>query len=199
MRSSRLGDKTIYVGASELRPRAGGRSKFDRAQTVASPPKKTMNGVSAPGTCRCDGRWIPACGCVARLTRPRPFPRKLPPRGPGRVSSYLGASNAEKMSKCSTGPSSLPQRVSLLPDRPAPQISPMPVGPLLSNNSRNRLQLRTYLRARLRIRIQPPIRRRHRWFLQTVQVPPPNSGMADSLDEAKAAFAKRYAEVKKAR
>jgi hypothetical protein len=23
---------------------------------------------------------------------PRPFPRKLPPRGPGRVSSYLGAS-----------------------------------------------------------------------------------------------------------
>jgi hypothetical protein len=73
------------------------------------------------------------------------------------------------------------------------------VGPLLSNNSRNRLQLRTYLRARLRIRIQPPIRRRHRWFLQTVQVPPPNSGMADSLDEAKAAFAKRYAEVKKAR
>jgi hypothetical protein len=75
----------------------------------------------------------------------------------------------------------------------------MPVGPLLSNNNRNRLQLRTYLRARLRIRIQPPIRGRHRWFLQTVQVQPPNSGMADSLDEAKAAFAKRYAEVKKAR
>ncbi len=37
------------------------------------------------------------------------------------------------------------------------------------------------------------------WFLQTVPAPPPNSGVADTLDEAKAAFAKRYAEVKKAR
>jgi hypothetical protein len=35
-----------------------------------------------------------------------------------------------------------------------------------------------------------------RWFLQTVPAPPPNSGVADTLDEAKAAFKKRYAEVK---
>jgi hypothetical protein len=34
-----------------------------------------------------------------------------------------------------------------------------------------------------------------RWFLQTVPAPPPNSGMADTLDEAKAAIAKRYREV----
>jgi hypothetical protein len=34
-----------------------------------------------------------------------------------------------------------------------------------------------------------------RWFLQTVPAPPPYSGMADTLDEAKAAFAKRYAEI----
>jgi hypothetical protein len=33
------------------------------------------------------------------------------------------------------------------------------------------------------------------WLLQTVPAPPPNSGMADTLDEAKAAFAKRYAEI----
>ncbi len=34
-----------------------------------------------------------------------------------------------------------------------------------------------------------------RWFLQTAPAPPPNSRMADTLDEAKAAFAKRYAEI----
>jgi hypothetical protein len=34
-----------------------------------------------------------------------------------------------------------------------------------------------------------------RWFLQT-EPAPPNSGMADTLDEAKAEFKKRYAEVK---
>ncbi len=34
------------------------------------------------------------------------------------------------------------------------------------------------------------------WFLQTTPAPPPNSGTADTLDEAKAAFKKRYAEVK---
>jgi hypothetical protein len=33
------------------------------------------------------------------------------------------------------------------------------------------------------------------WFLQTVPAPAPNSGMADTLDEAKAAIARRYAEV----
>jgi hypothetical protein len=44
------------------------------------------------------------------------------------------------------------------------------------------------------------------WFLQYISgappggpIPPPNQGMADSLDEAKTAFAKRYDEVKKAR
>jgi hypothetical protein len=35
------------------------------------------------------------------------------------------------------------------------------------------------------------------WFLQTVPAPPPNQGMADTLDEAKAALAKPYEEVKK--
>ena len=35
------------------------------------------------------------------------------------------------------------------------------------------------------------------WLLQTVPAPPPNSGMADALDEAKAAFAKRYEEVRR--
>ena len=34
-----------------------------------------------------------------------------------------------------------------------------------------------------------------RLFPQTVPAPPPNSGMADTLDEAKATFAKRYAEI----
>jgi len=43
-----------------------------------------------------------------------------------------------------------------------------------------------------------------RWFLQCIPeagpgrpIPPPNQGMADTLDEAKAAFAKRYEEVKR--
>ena len=35
------------------------------------------------------------------------------------------------------------------------------------------------------------------WFLQVVRAPPPNHGIADTLDEAKAAFAKRYEEVKR--
>jgi hypothetical protein len=42
------------------------------------------------------------------------------------------------------------------------------------------------------------------WFLQCIPeagpgrpIPPPNQGMADSLDEAKAAFAKRYDEVRR--
>jgi hypothetical protein len=34
------------------------------------------------------------------------------------------------------------------------------------------------------------------WFLQIEPAPPPNSGMADTLEEAKAAFKQRYAEVK---
>jgi hypothetical protein len=34
------------------------------------------------------------------------------------------------------------------------------------------------------------------WFLQTEPAPPPNSGKAESLEEAKAAFKRRYAEVK---
>ena len=34
-----------------------------------------------------------------------------------------------------------------------------------------------------------------RWFLHSEPAPPPNSGIADTLDEAKAAFAKRYAEI----
>jgi hypothetical protein len=34
------------------------------------------------------------------------------------------------------------------------------------------------------------------WFLQTEPAPPPNSGKADSLEEAKAAFKRRYQEVK---
>jgi hypothetical protein len=34
------------------------------------------------------------------------------------------------------------------------------------------------------------------WFLQTEPTPPPNSGKADTLDEAKADFKARYAEVK---
>ena len=43
-----------------------------------------------------------------------------------------------------------------------------------------------------------------RWFLQQIPeagpgrpVPPPNQGMADTLDEAKAAFKKRYEEVRR--
>jgi hypothetical protein len=34
------------------------------------------------------------------------------------------------------------------------------------------------------------------WFLQTEPAPPPNSGKADTLEEAKAQFKRRYAEVK---
>src|SRR5262245_30528942 len=37
---------------------------------------------------------------------------------------------------------------------------------------------------------------RWRWFLQTDPAPPPNSGVAGSLEEAKAQFKLRYAEVK---
>jgi hypothetical protein len=43
-----------------------------------------------------------------------------------------------------------------------------------------------------------------RWFPQQIPeegpgrpIPPPNQGMADTLDEAKAAFAKRYEEVRR--
>ena len=35
------------------------------------------------------------------------------------------------------------------------------------------------------------------WSLQVARAPPPNEGIADTLDEAKAAFAKRYQEVKR--
>jgi len=35
------------------------------------------------------------------------------------------------------------------------------------------------------------------WFLQVVEAPLPNKGIADTLDEAKAALAKRYGEVKR--
>jgi hypothetical protein len=35
-----------------------------------------------------------------------------------------------------------------------------------------------------------------RWFLQTVPATPPNQGVADTLDEAKAAFRQRYEQVK---
>jgi hypothetical protein len=35
------------------------------------------------------------------------------------------------------------------------------------------------------------------WCLQTDPAPPPNTGIADGLDDAKAAFAKRYEEVKR--
>jgi hypothetical protein len=43
-----------------------------------------------------------------------------------------------------------------------------------------------------------------RWFLQQIPeagrgrpIPPPNQGMADTLDEAQAAFKKRYEEVRR--
>jgi hypothetical protein len=36
-----------------------------------------------------------------------------------------------------------------------------------------------------------------RWFLQTVPAPPPNGGLANTLDEAKAAVAARYEQVKR--
>jgi hypothetical protein len=35
------------------------------------------------------------------------------------------------------------------------------------------------------------------WSLQVARAPPPNEGIADTLDEAKEAFAKRYEEVKR--
>jgi hypothetical protein len=35
------------------------------------------------------------------------------------------------------------------------------------------------------------------WSLQVARAPPPDEGIADTLDEAKAAFAKRYEEVKR--
>jgi hypothetical protein len=35
-----------------------------------------------------------------------------------------------------------------------------------------------------------------RWFVQTVPAPPPNEGMEDTLEEAKAAFKQRYEQVK---
>lgn len=35
------------------------------------------------------------------------------------------------------------------------------------------------------------------WFLQTMPAPSPNNGIAHTLDEAKAALAKRYEEVKR--
>ena len=35
------------------------------------------------------------------------------------------------------------------------------------------------------------------WFLQTVPAPLPNQGIADTLDEAKAALTSRYEQVKR--
>ena len=35
------------------------------------------------------------------------------------------------------------------------------------------------------------------WFLQTVPAPPPNQGIADTLDEARAALAAQYDQVKR--
>ncbi len=35
------------------------------------------------------------------------------------------------------------------------------------------------------------------WCLQTIPAPPPSTGKADTLNEAKAAFAKRYEEVRR--
>jgi hypothetical protein len=37
------------------------------------------------------------------------------------------------------------------------------------------------------------------WFLQTMRAPPPNNGVTDTLDEAKAALVKRYEEFKRGR
>jgi hypothetical protein len=34
------------------------------------------------------------------------------------------------------------------------------------------------------------------WFLQTALAPPPNQGVADTLEEARAALAARYEQVK---
>ena len=38
-----------------------------------------------------------------------------------------------------------------------------------------------------------------RWFLQTMPAPPPNSGVSETLDEAKAALVKRYEDVKRSK
>jgi hypothetical protein len=35
------------------------------------------------------------------------------------------------------------------------------------------------------------------WFLQTVPAPPPNQGIADTLEEARAALAARHQQVKR--
>ena len=35
------------------------------------------------------------------------------------------------------------------------------------------------------------------WFLHTVDAPPPNEGIADTLEEARAALAARYEQVKR--
>jgi hypothetical protein len=35
------------------------------------------------------------------------------------------------------------------------------------------------------------------WSLQVARAPPPNKGIADTLDEAKSALAKRYQEIKR--
>jgi hypothetical protein len=35
-----------------------------------------------------------------------------------------------------------------------------------------------------------------RWYLEIAPVPPPYEGVADTLDEARAAIAKRYREIK---
>jgi hypothetical protein len=45
---------------------------------------------------------------------------------------------------------------------------------------------------------QEMIHGEHRWlwFLQTVPAPPPNQGMADTLEGAMAKFKRRYGEVK---
>jgi hypothetical protein len=37
------------------------------------------------------------------------------------------------------------------------------------------------------------------WFLQVAPAPPPNQGIADTLEEAKAALAARYGQVKRER
>jgi hypothetical protein len=55
---------------------------------------------------------------------------------------------------------------------------------------------------RQRGRIYPEVIRgepKWMWFLQTEPAPPPNSGIANSLDAAKAAFKRRYAEVRTGR
>lgn len=41
-----------------------------------------------------------------------------------------------------------------------------------------------------------PAGERWLWFLQVERTPPPNTGMANTLEEAKAALARRYEQVK---